>query len=121
MLPPTIVVISDDKIFMALLTAHLHSKGYIVRSFATSATGIAECKQHPPDLALLNYATFADPPDSYTACTDLRRQYPALPLILVTPNHGEALRVGASAWFDVVFNIEHIATEIDALLHRSAS
>jgi DNA-binding response OmpR family regulator len=114
----TIVIISDDSIFTALTVAMLRSRGYSTQSFATSTAGIAECYRHPPDLVLIKYAAFDVPPDAYTVCASLRRTHQTLPLILITPHRDEALRSGASAWFDVVFDIGEVLAQADMLIRH---
>ena len=113
-----ILIISDDVSISLLLTFALKEKNYLVRSVNKSVEGLEECLQYSPNLVVIKYSSIGEPPDGATLCRHLRNHpdLATLPILVISAKRGDAFQVGASVWFDLVFNIEQVLEQIAMLV-----
>jgi DNA-binding response OmpR family regulator len=78
----TILVIDDDKDISRVLKANLELHKFVVVTANSWAEGRQALTEHMPDLLLLDL--MLPDGDGVEICRELRKQYPAMPIIMLT-------------------------------------
>ncbi len=77
-----ILIVDDQACVRQLLSEELTDEGYRVTSVGDAESARAHLKASQPDLVLLDL--YLDGPDGWDVLRDIKRQYPYLPVIIVT-------------------------------------
>jgi DNA-binding response OmpR family regulator len=119
----TILLAEDDADIRFLVTFKLRQTGYQVRGFGDGLSALADARQHPPDLAILD--TMMPLMSGLEVCQELRND-PAtanIPIIVLTALAHEAdiaagLAAGADDYIVKPFNTNDFAIRVKAALDR---
>ena len=86
-----ILVVDDDPTVSDVVRRYLEQDGYLVRLAADGAEALTAAAALPPDLAVLDLMMPGI--DGIEVCRRLRRQWPDLPVVMLTALGEEADRV----------------------------
>ncbi|PWU23523.1 DNA-binding response regulator [Candidatus Cerribacteria bacterium 'Amazon FNV 2010 28 9'] len=116
---PTIVVIEDDKDLSRYLEELLTSHRYLVYPVNQGVPAIKLVEQISPSLVLLDL-TLPDI-DGESVCTQLKKTFPSLPIIMLTAkDQGEqivkGLNLGADDYITKPFNSDELLARVQARL-----
>jgi DNA-binding response OmpR family regulator len=119
----TVLLAEDDADIRFLVTLKLTRAGYQLRAFSDGLSALADAREHPPDLAILD--VMMPGMSGLEVCRELR-QDPAtadIPVILLTAlAHEAAITAGGAAGADdyIVkpFSPRDLATRVGAMLAR---
>jgi DNA-binding response OmpR family regulator len=119
----TVLLAEDDADIRFLVTFKLKQAGYQVRGFGDGLSALADARQHPPDLAILD--TMMPLMTGLEVCQELRKD-PAtanIPIIVLTALAHEAditagLAAGADDYIVKPFNTNDFAVRVSAALTR---
>lgn len=120
----TILLIEDNRDYAATLKANLEREGYDVRVAATGVTGLAQARQEPPDLVVLDLMLPAM--DGFTVLQRMRDQGLGMPVLIMTAlgTEEEKLRgfgLGADDYIVKPCGLREILARVRALLKRGGS
>lgn len=121
-----IVVADDDADIRDLVVFKLQQSGHEVVSVADGAAAVEACREHLPDLAVLD--VMMPGMSGFDACRALRQE-PALagiPVILLTARAQESdieqgFNVGADDYVVKPFSPRELASRVTAVLQRSGA
>jgi DNA-binding response OmpR family regulator len=98
--PARLLIVEDDLDVLALLEGFLADFGFLLRNARSGSEGLAQCRQEPPDLLLLDIGI--PPPDGFAVLRELKadRWLWRIPVLLITgrddaESKAEAFRHGA--------------------------
>ncbi|HEX2744149.1 MAG TPA: response regulator [Streptosporangiaceae bacterium] len=119
----TVLLAEDDADIRYLVTFKLKQAGYQVRGFGDGQSALADARQHPPDLAILD--TMMPLMSGLEVCQELRKD-PAtanIPIIVLTALAHEAdiaagLAAGADDYIVKPFSTNDFAIRVKAVLAR---
>ena len=119
----TVLLAEDDADIRFLVTFKLTQAGYQVRVFGDGLSAVADAREHPPDLAILDI--MMPGMSGLEACRELRKD-PAtanIPVIILTALAQEAditagLAAGAADYIVKPFSPRDFAMRVDAVLAR---
>ena len=122
----TVLLAEDDADIRFLVTLKLTRAGYQLRAFSDGLSALADAREHPPDLAILD--VMMPGMSGLEVCRELRKD-PAtadIPVILLTAlAHEAAVTAGGAAGADdyIVkpFSPRDLATRVNAALARTRS
>jgi DNA-binding response OmpR family regulator len=117
----TVLLAEDDADIRFLVTFKLAQAGFLVRAFGDGLSAVADARQHPPDLAILDI--MMPGMSGLEACRELR-QDPAtahVPVILLTALAQEddiaaGLAAGADDYIVKPFSLRDFAIRVNAVL-----
>ena len=117
-----ILVVDDDPTVSDVVRRYLEQDGYQVRLAADGAEALAAAAALPPDLAVLDLMMPGI--DGIEVCRRLRRQWPALPVVMLTALGEEAdrvlgLEVGADDYVTKPFSPRELVLRIRSVLRRA--
>ncbi|WP_033343350.1 response regulator transcription factor [Catenuloplanes japonicus] len=118
-----VLVVDDDPTVSDVVRRYLEQAGCEVRLAADGATGLAAIAAERPDLVVLDLMMPGI--DGIEVCRVLRRQLPALPIVMLTALGEEAdrvlgLEVGADDYVTKPFSPRELVLRIRSVLRRSA-
>ena len=91
--PFNILIIDDNRDFVEFLNFLLSHDGFNVRWAYNGPDGLDSVRHHPVDLVILD--VMMPKMDGLTVCRELKRSYPALPVVLLTAKDDMATRTAA--------------------------
>ncbi|MDQ2816035.1 MAG: response regulator [Actinomycetota bacterium] len=119
----TILLAEDDADIRLLVTLKLRQAGYQVREFGDGLSAVADAREHPPDLAILDI--MMPGMSGLEVCQELRKDLATakIPVILLTAFAQEAditagLAAGADDYIVKPFSPRDFASRVDAVLAR---
>lgn len=120
----TLLIVDDDALLRRSLGFSLERAGYRVHTMATAEDALAWLKANQPDLVLLDITL--PEMDGLEALRILRREWPTLPVILLTARRREldeilGLELGADDYVTKPFDMDVLLAHIKAVLRRSES
>jgi DNA-binding response OmpR family regulator len=121
--PYRVLVVDDDPTVSDVVRRYLEQDGHLVRLAADGAEALAAAAELPPDLAVLDLMMPGI--DGIEVCRRLRRQWPALPVVMLTALGEEAdrvlgLEVGADDYVTKPFSPRELVLRIRSVLRRAA-
>ena len=122
-MPYRVLVVDDDPTVSDVVRRYLEQDGHLVRLAADGAEALAAAAAFPPDLAVLDLMMPGI--DGIEVCRRLRRQWPELPVVMLTALGEEAdrvlgLEVGADDYVTKPFSPRELVLRIRSVLRRSA-
>jgi two-component system copper resistance phosphate regulon response regulator CusR len=116
-----ILLIDDDPKLGDLLTSALGEEGHVVNVAATAAAGLAELRNHEPDVVLLD--VMLPDQDGLEVCRALRKQGLSIPILLLTALDDtsdviDGLDSGADDHLAKPFEVTELSARIRALVRR---
>ena len=122
-MPAKIFVLEDDADISRLVTLHLQTAGYVVRSFVSAADVLAPAEAEPPALFLLDIMVPGG--GGVDLCRRLRAnaKLSIVPIIFMTALASEADRVqglelGADDYITKPFSTRELVARVKAVLRR---
>jgi DNA-binding response OmpR family regulator len=117
------LVVDDDPIVSDVIRRYLEQDGFQVRLSRDGADALAVVAAGPPDLVVLDIMMPGI--DGIQVCRQLRRQFPDLPVIMLTALGEEAdrvlgLEVGADDYVTKPFSPRELVLRIRSVLRRAA-
>ena len=120
--PPshTVLVVDDDRSIRFLCRVNLELEGWTVREAATLAEARRELEERPADVVLLDVHVGSE--RGLDFLEELRRDYPAVPVALLTGSveTSPADGVGADAVIAKPFTLEQLVETVRGLQPRPA-
>jgi len=121
--PAVLLVVEDDKDMRSLLCDELWGEGYQLREASNGVEGLEAVMRAAPDLIVTDLKM---PSGGFEYVHRLRDRVPACPIIVMTAfgdarTKEEALRSGATAYFDKPVRLSELKATVKRLLHRSDS
>ncbi|HTZ17313.1 MAG TPA: response regulator transcription factor [Dissulfurispiraceae bacterium] len=118
----TILLIDDDADILKVLRANLEFHGFSVRTADSWKAGHEALSSGLPDLILLD--VMLPDGDGYDICRDVRKEYPALPVIMLTAKDKISEKVmgldcGADDYVVKPFETLELVARIKARLRRA--
>ncbi|MFI5936657.1 response regulator transcription factor [Actinoplanes sp. NPDC051494] len=122
-MPYRVLVVDDDPTVSDVVRRYLEQDGHQVRLAADGAGALAAAESAPPDLVVLDLMMPGI--DGLEVCRRLRRQWPDLPVVMLTALGEEAdrvlgLEVGADDYVTKPFSPRELVLRIRSVLRRSA-
>jgi DNA-binding response OmpR family regulator len=119
---PTILFVEDDKDFQDYVFDLLTKNGLVVQSVAKGTQAVSKAEKQEPDLVLLDLNL----PDmtGEAVCTELKKMYPNLPIIMLTAKNSvsekvEGFNLGADDYITKPFEPEELIARIKARLRQN--
>lgn len=121
-MPQTVYLADDEKNIRELMEAFLTQEGFAIRTFANGDDLRAACAHILPDVAILD--VMMPGTDGLSVCSQLRSQYPALPIIIVSAKDSPydrvaGLTLGSDDYLIKPFLPLELVARIRALLRRN--
>lgn len=118
---PTILLVEDDRTLREVLALNLERQGFTVRQAADGEAALAEVRQSPPDLIVLD--VMLPKLDGLSVCRIIRAESD-VPIILLTARTGEVdkivgLESGADDYVTKPFSIGELVARVRAVLRRT--
>ena len=118
-----ILIVDDDAQVTSLLRKVLASEGYDVTAINNSSKAIQTANSLHPDLFILDL--MMPPPDGFTLCSMLRADpnFAQTPILIITAmdiSNSKATALGANDYLAKPFNLDELASRIEALLNLTA-
>ncbi len=117
-----ILLIEDDRKVADFVQRGLEEEGYQVQWAKTGAQGISNAADTQPDIVLLDLRL----PDVFgvEVCKQLRRSFPALPILMLTAldaikDRVAGLEAGADDYLSKPFAFDELVARVHALLRRA--
>ena len=115
-----ILIVDDDAQVTSLLRKVLASEGYDVTAINNSSKAIQTANSLHPDLFILDL--MMPPPDGFTLCSMLRADpnFAQTPILIITAmdiSNSKATALGANDYLAKPFNLDELASRIEALLN----
>ncbi len=118
-----ILLICDNKYIGLTFQYYLEQKGYNVTHALTSTQALKLYSSLRPNLVLIVYSSFGEPPDREQLCLYLRAimsdHY--VPIFMVSSSLQEAQRAGATEWFDIIYDLNAIHEKIQVYRSEDVS
>lgn len=119
-----ILIIEDDKSLQTYLKDLLMENGYTVNALSDGLNVLDAVEKSMPDLVLLDLMLPTLQGDS--VCSDIKKEYPNLPIIVLTGKQGlndkiNAFEVGADDYITKPFASEELLLRIKARMKNSES
>ena len=119
-----ILIIEDDPSILRGLQLNLGMEGYLVRSAADGATGLAMARSENPDLVVVD--VMLPKLGGLEVVREIRAQDPDLPVLILSAKGQETdkvagLQLGADDYMVKPFGLKELLARIDALLRRRRS
>jgi len=119
-----ILIIEDDPSILRGLQLNLGMEGYVVRSAADGATGLAMARSENPDLVVVD--VMLPKLGGLEVVREIRAQDPDLPVLILSAKGQETdkvagLQLGADDYMVKPFGLKELLARIDALLRRRRS
>lgn len=121
---PCILVVEDEKELREYLQNVLTENGFMVKFAINGVQAISSVEKSEPDLVLLDLRL----PDisGESICTELRRNYPNLPIIILTAKDTlsdkiKGLGIGADDYITKPFVTEELIARLKARLRRNGT
>lgn len=111
-MPHTILVVDDDPDTLSQMRRHLTQWGFDVRTADSLKQADAALREQRPDLAIVDLM-LEDVDSGFTLCHRIKRQDPAIPVILVT-----AVTHYTNLQFDALGREEAAWIKADAILQK---
>jgi DNA-binding response OmpR family regulator len=119
----TVLLAEDDADIRLLVTFKLEESGHQVRGFPDGASALADAREHPPDLAVLD--VLMPGMTGLEVCRELRK-HPAtakVPVIMLTARAQQAditagFAAGANEYIAKPFSPRELASRIKTVLAR---
>ena len=116
---PFIIIIEDDVGVRTALARSLEQHGNLVRACATASEGMANLQEITPDLVLLDYRL--PDADGLGLLEQIRRQWPDLPIIMMTGYANvetavKAMHLGAYDYVSKPFDLEQMLIVVNKAL-----
>jgi DNA-binding response OmpR family regulator len=120
-MPPTVLVVDDERTVLETLAAALEREGYRVLTAADGAAGLAQYRSNHPDLLVLDL--MLPELSGIELCRIIRRES-SVPIIMLTAKDSEidkvvGLEIGADDYVTKPFSLRELLARIAALLRRS--
>lgn len=120
----TLLLVDDDALLRRSLGFNLERAGYRVHAVATAEDALAWLQINQPDLVLLDITL--PEMDGLEALRIVRREWPSLPIILLTAHRREldeilGLELGADDYVTKPFDVDVLIAHIKAVLRRAES
>jgi DNA-binding response OmpR family regulator len=117
-----VLVVDDDPTVSDVVRRYLEQDGHLVRLATNGADALAAAAAAPPDLAVLDLMMPGI--DGIEVCRRLRRQWPDLPVVMLTALGEEAdrvlgLEVGADDYVTKPFSPRELVLRIRSVLRRA--
>ena len=114
-----ILIVDDDVQVTTLLKKVLTAEGYDVTAINNSSKAIQTANSIHPALFILDL--MMPPPDGFTLCSMLRADpnFAETPILIITAmdiSNSRATALGANDYLAKPFNLDELATRIEALL-----
>ena len=121
--PAVLLVVEDDKDMRSLLCDELWGEGYQLREATNGEEGLEAVMRAAPDLIVTDLKM---PSGGFDYVHRLRNCVPGCPIIVMTAfgdarTKEEALKNGATAYFDKPVRLSELKATVKRLLHRSDS
>ena len=118
---PTILVVEDEPTLLATLSFNLERQGYSVLTAVDGEAGLAQAREHRPDLILLDL--MLPGMDGLELCRLIRRDSNA-PILMLTARSDEVdkvvgLELGADDYVTKPFGMRELLARVRALLRRA--
>lgn len=118
-----LLIVEDDSDMRSLLIDELWGEGYHLQAASNGEEAVASVKQAVPDLIITDLRM---PSGGLDYLQRLRTHAPACPIILMTSfgdSHvkQEALRRGATAYFDKPVRLSELKSTVKQLLNHGAN
>ena len=120
--PINVLVVDDEPVLAELVSMALRYEGWDIATAGDGASAIALAKEQPPDVVVLDVML----PDmsGLDVLAELRKQIPALPLLLLTAKDSvedriAGLTAGGDDYVTKPFSIEEVVLRLRALLRRT--
>ena len=115
-----ILIVDDDAQVTTLLRKVLAAEGYDVTAINNSSKAIQTANSIHPDLFILDL--MMPPPDGFTLCSMLRAdpKFTQTPILIITAmdiSNSRATALGANDYLAKPFNLDELASRIEALLN----
>jgi DNA-binding response OmpR family regulator len=119
-----ILIIEDDPSILRGLQLNLGMEGYVVRSAADGATGLAMARSEHPDLVVVD--VMLPKLGGLEVVREIRAEDPELPVLILSAKGQETdkvagLQLGADDYMVKPFGLKELLARIDALLRRRRS
>jgi DNA-binding response OmpR family regulator len=119
-----ILIIEDDPSILRGLQLNLGMEGYVVRSAADGATGLAMARSEHPDLVVVD--VMLPKLGGLEVVREIRAKDPDLPVLILSAKGQETdkvagLQLGADDYMVKPFGLKELLARIDALLRRRRS
>jgi len=116
---PFVVIIEDDEGVRSALAKRLEQHGCTVRALGSAADGLKHLREKTPDLILLDYRL--PDADGLELLEHIRRQWPNLPVIMMTgfasvQTAVQAMHLGAYDYISKPFELDHMMFVINKAL-----
>ncbi|WP_229074447.1 response regulator transcription factor [Actinoplanes sp. DH11] len=120
---PQVLVVDDDPTVSDVVRRYLEQDGYRVRLVADGLTALAAVDAERPDLVVLDLMLGGL--DGLEVCRRLRRDEPALPVVMLTALGEESdrvlgLEVGADDYVTKPFSPRELVLRVRSVLRRTA-
>lgn len=121
--PAVLLVVEDDKDMRSLLCDELWGEGYQLREASNGVEGLEAVMRAAPDLIVTDLKM---PSGGFDYVHQLRDRVPGCPIIVMTAfgdarTKEEAIKSGATAYFDKPVRLSELKATVKRLLHRSDS
>ncbi|MCX8024057.1 MAG: response regulator transcription factor [Thermanaerothrix sp.] len=118
----SLLLVDDDALLRRSLGFNLERAGYKVHTVATAEDALSWLQINQPDLVLLDITL--PEMDGLEAMRILRREFPSLPVILLTARRREldeilGLELGADDYVTKPFDVDVLIAHIKAVLRRA--
>ncbi|MCL5091156.1 MAG: response regulator transcription factor [Patescibacteria group bacterium] len=116
-----ILIIEDDQDLKEFLKELLTDNGYCVQAVSKGIDGLNQIKKTEPDLAILDLGL--PDIDGESVCSQVKKDYPILPIIILTAKEGVAnivrgLDLGADDYITKPFDGDELLARIKARLRN---
>ncbi len=123
-MPPSILVIEDDRDIADLVALHLRDEGFAVTVQHDGNSGLQQALSGQYDLLVLDLMLPGR--DGLTLCKDIRRQERYLPVLMLTARSSEldrvlGLELGADDYLTKPFSIRELVARVKAILRRQTA
>ncbi len=121
--PAVLLVVEDDKDMRSLLCDELWGEGYQLREASNGNEGLEAVMRAAPDLIVTDLKM---PSGGFDYVHQLRNSVPGCPIIVMTAfgdarTRAEAMKSGATAYFDKPVRLSELKATVKQLLRRSES
>ncbi len=119
-----ILIVEDDKNISGYLEESLKEAGYRTKVTSDGTVALNFVKETPPDLILLDLGI--ESISGETVCTEVKKNYPDLPIIILTAKDSKSeivhgLDLGADDYLPKPFDTDELLARIRARLKQSVN